>query len=144
MAETAEKRGSGDSWLILPMTGSKAAGFDFRHRADPGHPAQMVTDRHSFHVGDEQHFNVGSINNPMGNHFLERPRFAQELGESLLPASNDGAERIELGEEILSAVDYAFVVKRYVVLRVDGSATFDGPFEIFQIAPMIAVVGAKG
>jgi hypothetical protein len=103
----------------------------------------MMTDGDSLHMGHEQHFNVGSINDPMGNHFLDRPWFAQELGESLLPSSNHGAKGVELGEEILSAADHAFVVKRHVVLGINGSAPFDSPFEIFQIAPMIAVIGSK-
>ena len=64
--------------------------------------------------------------------------------ETLFALGDHLGKGVELSKKVLSAMHDAFVMKSDVVLGVDGSAAFDSPFEIFEIAPVVAVVRAKG
>jgi hypothetical protein len=88
-------------------------------------------------------FDMGAVDKAPRRHFVEGARLAEELEHRLMPARNDGGKIIEKGKESGPAFDHALVVKGDVEIGILIADLSQAGLEILEVAPNVAVVGAK-
>ena len=86
---------------------------------------------------------VGSVDEPVLDHVVDRVRFAEELEHRCVASVDHGGERVDELDELLAPLDHTLVVERDVVLGVLVADALQARLEVVEVAPRVAVVRAR-
>ena len=117
-----------------------AAGLELRRFPSVEHSGDVKFGTASFNRVDHFHFDMWPVDEAMGDHVFESVRLRKKREHLAMTPIDHRSESIEAFNEIRAAFDNPLLVKRDVVGGVFVAHPAQALFEVFEVAPGIAVV----